>query len=206
MIVASSHTSLENSQQPQTGPPPVTTLAQPQPRCTVLPQIPRVPQKWPLGLQSSWPHRGQATQLQMGPSLILLTVKLLEGLEFINEGLVLIFKDSHAVFQTLDVLFLLTPALLGCIPVFEKPEFPLARGLLSKGLLALEAGCRSHHHTLRQPLRRSPTTSCADLVCLEVCRRHRHCGIQHGWPQVTFSIPGKYETRKTDKTGDQAEK
>jgi len=52
---------------------------------------------------------------------VLLTVKLFERLEFLNQRLVLILQHGYTVLQTLDVLFLLPSALLGRLPVSHKP-------------------------------------------------------------------------------------
>lgn len=59
-------------------------------------------------------------QSKQGPSqrqlLCFMAIKIFEGLEFLNEGLVLVFKHSHAVFKTLDIFFLLPATLPGSFP------------------------------------------------------------------------------------------
>lgn len=45
-----------------------------------------------------------------------MAVELLEGLELVDECLVLVLQYGHPVLQTLDVLLLLATTLLGCVP------------------------------------------------------------------------------------------
>lgn len=45
-----------------------------------------------------------------------MAIKVFEGLEFLNEGLVLIFKHSHTIFKTFDIFFLLPATLPGSFP------------------------------------------------------------------------------------------
>lgn len=45
-----------------------------------------------------------------------MAVKVFEGLEFLNEGLVLVFEHSHTVFKTFDILLLLPATLPGGFP------------------------------------------------------------------------------------------
>ena len=45
-----------------------------------------------------------------------MAIKIFEGLEFLNEGLVLVFKHSHAVFKTLDIFFLSTSTFFSSFP------------------------------------------------------------------------------------------
>lgn len=40
-------------------------------------------------------------------------VQVFEGFEFLDKGFVLVFQHSHAVFETLDILFLLPATLPG---------------------------------------------------------------------------------------------
>lgn len=67
---------------------------------------------------------------QQGPNqtqlLCFMAIKVFEGLEFLNEGLVLIFKHSHTIFKTFDIFFLLPATLPGSFPVFHQPQLPLA--------------------------------------------------------------------------------
>lgn len=49
-------------------------------------------------------------------SLCFTAVKIFEGLEFLNESLVLVFKHSHTVFKTFDIFFLLPATLPGSFP------------------------------------------------------------------------------------------
>lgn len=45
-----------------------------------------------------------------------MAIKVFEGLEFLNESLVLIFEHSHPVFKTFDILLLLPATLPGSLP------------------------------------------------------------------------------------------
>lgn len=45
-----------------------------------------------------------------------MTIKIFEGLEFLNESLVLVFKHSHAIFKTFDIFFLLSATFSGSFP------------------------------------------------------------------------------------------
>lgn len=45
-----------------------------------------------------------------------MAIKIFEGLEFLNESLVLIFKHSHTIFKTFDIFFLLPATLPGSFP------------------------------------------------------------------------------------------
>lgn len=83
---------------------------------------------WPLGgCCIACPIRVHS---QQGPSqtqlLCFMAIKVFEGLEFLNEGLVLIFKHSHTIFKTFDIFFLLPATLPGSFPVFHQPQLPLA--------------------------------------------------------------------------------
>ena len=54
-------------------------------------------------------------------------VEFLEGLELLDQSLVLVLQDGHPVLQALDVLLLLVPALPGRLPIFQQPDFPFSR-------------------------------------------------------------------------------
>ena len=56
---------------------------------------------------------------------LLARVELLEGLELLYEGLVLVLEDRHPVLQTLDVLLLLPPALPRSLAVLQQPDLAL---------------------------------------------------------------------------------
>lgn len=45
-----------------------------------------------------------------------MTIKIFEGLEFLNESLVLVFKNSHTIFKTFDIFFLLSATFSGSFP------------------------------------------------------------------------------------------
>lgn len=45
-----------------------------------------------------------------------MAIKIFEGLEFLNESLVLVFKHSHTIFKTFDIFFLLPATLPGSFP------------------------------------------------------------------------------------------
>lgn len=45
-----------------------------------------------------------------------MTIKIFEGLEFLNESLVLVFKHSHTIFKTFDIFFLLPATFSGSFP------------------------------------------------------------------------------------------
>lgn len=45
-----------------------------------------------------------------------MTIKIFEGLEFLNESLVLVFKHSHTIFKTFDIFFLLSATFSGSFP------------------------------------------------------------------------------------------
>lgn len=57
---------------------------------------------------------------KQGPSqrqlLYFMAIKIFEGLEFLNESLVLVFKHSHTIFKTFDIFFLLPATLPGSFP------------------------------------------------------------------------------------------
>lgn len=50
--------------------------------------------------------------------VLLLAVELLQRLELLDQGLVLVLQHGHSVLQALDVLLLLAPALAGRLSVF----------------------------------------------------------------------------------------
>ena len=52
-------------------------------------------------------------------------VKFFEGLELLNEGLVLVLEHGDPVLKTLDVLLLFPPALPGRLPVLLQSDLPL---------------------------------------------------------------------------------
>ena len=104
-------------------------------------------------------HCGRTTRRQHGTLTVcvLLTVKLFERLEFLNQRLVLILQHGDAVLQTLDVLFLLPSALLGRLPVSHKPT------TISQTLLLTVSPVRSETLGLQQ-------------VITDV-QQHRNCNI-----------------------------
>lgn len=55
----------------------------------------------------------------------LTAVEFFERLEFIDQGLVLVLENSNSILQTLDVLFLLPPALARRFPVLQQPQLAL---------------------------------------------------------------------------------
>ena len=61
-------------------------------------------------------------------------VELLQGLELLYEGLVLILEDRHPILETLDVLLLLVPALPGGLAVLHQPHLALPHRLLGVAL------------------------------------------------------------------------
>lgn len=66
-----------------------------------------------------------------GGSLGLVAVKVFQRLQLLDQRLVLVFQDGHAVLQTLDVLFLLPATLAGRLSVLHEADLPFARHLLS---------------------------------------------------------------------------
>ena len=50
-------------------------------------------------------------------SSLFLAIEFLEGFQLLNQSFVLIFQQCYAVFQTLDVVFLLASALMSSFPV-----------------------------------------------------------------------------------------
>ena len=53
---------------------------------------------------------------------VLLTVEFFEGLELLDQRLVLILQHRHPIFQAPDVLLLFPPALLSCLSGNQKME------------------------------------------------------------------------------------
>jgi hypothetical protein len=45
-----------------------------------------------------------------------MAIKIFEGLELLNEGLVLVFKHGHTIFKTFDIFFLLPATFPGSFP------------------------------------------------------------------------------------------
>lgn len=45
-----------------------------------------------------------------------MAIKIFEGLEFLNQSLVLVFKHRHTVFKTFDIFLLLPATLPGSLP------------------------------------------------------------------------------------------
>lgn len=66
------------------------------------------------------PPAGVRVQGKQGPCqsqlLCFMAIKVFEGLEFLNESLVLVFKHSHTVFKTFDIFLLLPATLPGGFP------------------------------------------------------------------------------------------
>lgn len=72
--------------------------------------------------------------------LCFMAIKIFEGLEFLNESLVLVFKHSHTIFKTFDIFFLLPATLPGSFPgtntrqmTQEQPPSTIQRGLVNFG-------------------------------------------------------------------------
>ena len=61
-------------------------------------------------------------------------VELLQGLELLYEGLVLILEDRHPILETLDVLLLLVPALPGGLAVLHQAHLALPHRLFGMAL------------------------------------------------------------------------
>lgn len=73
-------------------------------------------------------------------------VELLQGLELLYEGLVLILEDRHPILETLDVLLLLVPALLGGLAVLHQAHLALPHRLLGMTLRSCAAADRDTRH------------------------------------------------------------
>lgn len=54
--------------------------------------------------------------------LSFVAVNVFQGFELLNQGLVLVFQNCHAVFQTLDVLLLFPATFTSCFPEAERGE------------------------------------------------------------------------------------
>lgn len=61
-------------------------------------------------------RRLQPVTTKQPPLLSFVAVNVLQCFQLFNQGLVLVFQHSHAVFQTFDVLFLFPAALASCLP------------------------------------------------------------------------------------------
>lgn len=68
-------------------------------------------------------------------SVAFAAVEVLERLQLLDQLLVLLLQRRYPVLETLDVLLLLPPALLGRLPVLQQPHFALARHVVVVAVL-----------------------------------------------------------------------
>ena len=115
-------------------------------------------------------------------------VELLQRLELLDQGLVLVLQDSHPVLQTLDVLLLLPAALPGGLSVLHQANlaFPV-RLLLLKGLVIF-----SHTKTLWvgdpfRPKRQSQKFFSKVHFSISYAKLERYGGSIAQW--LAYSLP-----------------
>lgn len=60
--------------------------------------------------------------------LCFMAIKIFEGLEFLNESLVLVLKHSHAIFKTFDILLLLPATLTSSFPGTNTRQMTIGKG------------------------------------------------------------------------------
>lgn len=130
-------------------------------------------------------------QSKQGPSqrqlLCFMAIKIFEGLEFLNEGLVLVFKHSHAVFKTLDIFFLLPATLPGSFPGTNTRQ--VTRGTISQRSPERPPGL--NHQAVLGQVWREPHDSC-DQARAWACGHPQPAGAmaerqqlaRHLWYQV----------------------
>lgn len=115
---------------------------------------------------------------QQGPSqrqlLCFMAIKIFEGLEFLNQSLVLVFKHSHTVFKTSDIFLLLPATLPGGFPGTNTRQ--------------MTTGTTSYHPDWLNKLPPNATAKQSYLEC--VCTKPRHkCNQAHALvddcPQTT---------------------
>ena len=116
-----------------------------------------------------------------------MAIKIFEGLEFLNEGLVLVFKHSHAVFKTLDIFFLLPATLPGSFPGTNTRQ--VTRGTISQRSPERPPGL--NHQAVLGQVWREPHDSC-DQARAWACGHPQPAGAmaerqqlaRHLWYQV----------------------
>lgn len=91
-----------------------------------------------------------------------MAIKIFEGLEFLNESLVLVFKHSHTVFKTFDIFFLLPATLPGSFPGTNTRQ--------------MTTGTTSQHspERLREHLPPSPQAAAVDLRTVSYTKPHNN--------------------------------